>query len=111
MICMHGMIKKRVCICKMKVFVYMYIYIYTAYISHTHIHLYIYIHDIYLTHTYTFVCIYIYAPCKDRLCAVLENLRHYPGVLHRIILYPVPVAAALFTRLLIGKTNGAKQTF
>mmetsp|Transcript_90040 Transcript_90040/g.143300 ORF Transcript_90040/g.143300 Transcript_90040/m.143300 type:complete len:308 (-) Transcript_90040:16-939(-) len=24
---------------------------------------------------------------------------HYPGVLHRIILYPVPVAAALFTRM------------
>jgi hypothetical protein len=23
----------------------------------------------------------------------------------------VPVAAALFTRLLVGKTNGAKQTF
>ena len=110
---MHGMIKKRVCICKMKVFVYMYIYIYTRHISHTHIYIYIYIHDIYLTHTHIhmYVYIYIYAPCKDRLCAVLENLRHYPGVLHRIILYPVPVAAALFTRLLIGKTNGAKQTF
>ena len=31
-------------------------------------------------------------------------LRHYPGVLHRIILYPVPVAAALFTRHL-GKST------
>ena len=88
-----------------------------VYKVYTYFHLfYIYKH---ITHAHRFCCWWVFlgiAAFKVGRLALHQSLgpgsprvlRHYPGVLHRIILYPVPVAAALFTRHLGKSTRRPK---